>query len=245
LEKGAYNLNGGTLSTTGVSGYYYAPLPSTFNFNGGILQATQGDPPSGFGFMSLIGTVHVQAGGANIDSDGFNITIAQNLLHDASTGTTDGGLTKLGSGSLTLSGTNTYNGGTTINAGTLIANHDGALGTGNVSLASGSGIQLTLQNGATNNYIADNASLSFNFTNRNGINLNYTGVPDQVAALIINGVYVTAPGTYGALGSGAMYEFPEFTGTGELLIVPEPSTWVLLMGGLAVLIALRRRVCRR
>ncbi|GLI02489.1 phosphatase PAP2 family protein [Phytohabitans aurantiacus] len=48
-----------------------------------------------------------------------------------------GGLTKRGSGSLTLSGDNRYSGGTTIAAGTLVAGSRDALGRGNVHVGAG------------------------------------------------------------------------------------------------------------
>jgi autotransporter-associated beta strand protein len=86
-------------------------------------------------------TVDVQTGGALIDTQAYNVTVAQNLVHDTSSGApaTDGGLTKLGAGILTLSGANTYTGATAVNAGTLLAaNTSGsATGTGAVSVNSG------------------------------------------------------------------------------------------------------------
>ncbi|MEU3611944.1 phosphatase PAP2 family protein [Streptomyces sp. NPDC006872] len=48
-----------------------------------------------------------------------------------------GGLTKLGSGTLTLSGHNDYHGATVVEAGTLVAAHAGALGRGDVRLTGG------------------------------------------------------------------------------------------------------------
>ncbi len=59
------------------------------------------------------------------------LTAAGNLI----TGT--GGLSKSGSGTLVLSGSNAYTGGTTLSAGTLRAGHDGALGSGTITLAGG------------------------------------------------------------------------------------------------------------
>ena len=56
-----------------------------------------------------------------------------------SNGTTDGGLTKLGGGTLTLTGTNTYTGGTTVSAGTLTL---GFAAAGANILASGSALTL-------------------------------------------------------------------------------------------------------
>ena len=94
--------------------------------------------------------------------------------------------------------TNSYAGGTTISGGTLVANTDGSLGTGNISLSAAS-VTLTLQNGATNNYIADTATLNIGFTN-DTVNLPFSGT-DTIKALVINGVS-QANGTWGSPTSG-------------------------------------------
>ena len=98
---------------------------------------------------------------------------------------TAGILGHAGSGTLTLNNANTYSGGTLMSGGTTIANTDGALGTGNVSLT-GAAVTLTLQHGAVNKkgrpnsvdggnaFIADTATLSIGFTD-DIVNLNYTG----------------------------------------------------------------------
>jgi len=65
-------------------------------------------------------------------------TIAQTGAPVLAPNQATGGLTKLGSGTLTLGGTNTYGGATTINAGTLKLGNAGALPTGtDVVLAGG------------------------------------------------------------------------------------------------------------
>ena len=111
---------------------------STFVFNGGLLRAGSG---ANGNFMSGLGTAYILSGGATIDSNGNDLTIAQGLLD----GGTGGGLTKLGSGTFTLSGTSTYTGPTTIEVGNLIVTgslaktavtvHSGAAlgGTGRIS----------------------------------------------------------------------------------------------------------------
>jgi fibronectin-binding autotransporter adhesin len=114
-----FNLNGGTLTVSGVTSANSSGS-RTFNFNGGTIKASGANA----GFMNL-GTgnavANVRNGGAIIDDGGFAINIDQPLLHSAIAGdnAADGGLTKLGAGTLTLSGANTYNGATMINAGTL------------------------------------------------------------------------------------------------------------------------------
>ena len=148
---GIYNLNGGTLSTPSVSmvttaNGNNAAGRGTFNFNGGVLQATVATTT----LLSGLTTVNVQAGGAKIDTNGFAVTIPQALLHNA-TGT-DGGLTKqTGAGTLILSGANTYIGPTVVNAGTLqagvvsVAGSSGAFGVNSaVTLANTSGVALAL-----------------------------------------------------------------------------------------------------
>ncbi len=113
----AYNLNGGTLATGQVNMHTTGSgATATFNFNGGTLQANATSAT----FMQGLTAANVQAGGAVLDTNGFNDTIAQLLMHDPALGSTpDGGLTKQGSGILTLSGANTYTGTTAVAAGTL------------------------------------------------------------------------------------------------------------------------------
>jgi len=108
-----YNLNGGALtvpsiqkSSSGASG--------TFNFNGGTLKPTANNAT----FMQGLTAANVQANGAIIDTAGNNITIAQSLTD----GGGGGGLTKLGNGTLTLSGSVGYTGPTRVLGGTLSLN---------------------------------------------------------------------------------------------------------------------------
>jgi autotransporter-associated beta strand protein len=82
----------------------------------------------------------VGSGGARIDSAGFNVTIPQALL--SSGAGQDGGLTKLGAGTLTLTGTNTYTGNTTVSAGTLDLTQPTLAVASTVTVANGALLQL-------------------------------------------------------------------------------------------------------
>ncbi|MEO5716502.1 MAG: autotransporter-associated beta strand repeat-containing protein [Luteolibacter sp.] len=131
-----YNLSGGTLvvpkidrSSTAGSG--------TFNFNGGTLKAAGASTT----FMQGLTAANVQANGALIDTNGFDVTIAQPLLAGG------GGLVKSGGGTLTLPGANTYTGATSVGAGTL--NLTGSLANTAVTVASGAKLALNGNTGGT------------------------------------------------------------------------------------------------
>ncbi len=60
-------------------------------------------------------------------------------------------LSKIGAGTLTLSGNNTYSGGTTVSAGTLVAASENALGSGDVSVADNAKLSLGTASVTINN----------------------------------------------------------------------------------------------
>jgi len=137
------NLNtGGTLIVHSIVVGGTTSSGQVLNFNGGTL--TAGATNASFLNSSGNLTANVRDGGAKIDTAGFNISVAQALVHSTIGGdsATDGGLTKIGAGSLTVSGGNTYTGTTTVSAGSLIIAIGGAINTS-------SGI--TVSNGATIN----------------------------------------------------------------------------------------------
>ncbi|PCK88697.1 autotransporter outer membrane beta-barrel domain-containing protein [Rhizobium sophoriradicis] len=86
-------------------------------FDGGILRATGNEANFLRGFS--VGEVTLDAGGAFVDTNGFAVGITTDLQGV-------GGLTKQGTGTLTLSGINAYTGVTTVEAGTLVAGSAGA-----------------------------------------------------------------------------------------------------------------------
>jgi fibronectin-binding autotransporter adhesin len=111
---GTVNLTGGLLSTRVVQRTNTATSVATFNFDGGTLRAkaTSADFFPGFTNSQL----KVEAGGAVVDTNGFTVTIGQDLTPGLSAG---GGLTKKGAGTLRLGGASTYAGVTIVESGRL------------------------------------------------------------------------------------------------------------------------------
>ncbi|HWQ93402.1 MAG TPA: autotransporter-associated beta strand repeat-containing protein, partial [Clostridia bacterium] len=171
---GTVNLNaGGTLTTRQV--YMADPSAySTFNFDGGTLVAAPGAASE---FMSGLSYVTVLPGGAIIDSGDNAINIAQDLNSGG------GGLTKLGSGSMRLSGNNTYSGATVVSGGKLTVTST-SIGGGSYSVADNAGLGVAVTSvgmsmPASTLTLGNSASL--------GIDLGSFGNP-QVAPLSVSGV---------------------------------------------------------
>lgn len=279
---GVVNLNGGTLSGTGVIYGYHSSAGddynSTFNLNSGNLDLSQSlsadrttstsvgkavvnfngatvATATGFsgdlvvagtaGAVAANYTLNVGNGGAIIDTTAADMTIAEALNH---TGTTDGGLTKQGTGTLTLSGTNTYNGGTTVTAGTLAdTSLTTGVGTGDVTVAADSSAGAIFQMNAATDLLATQSLVLTDYTgsaNTALVNLNYTGA-DTIMGLtddgtaLADGLYSSTSGSFnGSPVIGESY----LTGGGILQIgaVPEPSE-AMLIGLLAVPMLMKRR----
>lgn len=171
-------LNGGTLATPAVNNNNNGASSASTNFffNSGTLQAGASTALFMQGLTNAYvgGTSSTADSGAVIDTNSFNITIGQSLQTGAGvagsstpTATVDGGLTKNGAGTLTLTAANSYTGKTTINAGTLVLSNNSAAGTGSVVVNGGilsvaSGVNptnaVTLAGGSYNKSYASGAA---------------------------------------------------------------------------------------
>jgi autotransporter-associated beta strand protein len=145
--SGTVNLSGGVLETSRsivTASSSLATGTGTFNFNGGTLRVGGGNNN-----LLEVTAANVLNGGAVIDTNTFDATIAQRLLNGGA-----GGLTKQGGGLLTLSASNSYIGATVVSGGTLRAGNVSAFGSAAVTIASGATLDLNslaVANAITNN----------------------------------------------------------------------------------------------
>ena len=185
-STGTLNLDGGTLATNrAITGGTVGA--SFFNFNGGTLKAN-GTVAT---LATSLTTVNVRDGGGIIDTNGFNISIPKNLTHSIIDGDNaiDGGITKIGAGVLTFTGTeaNTYTGLTRIHAGELALSKTTGVSAiaGDIILSDGSAAAvLRLVN---SDQIADTSVITFNGTGDNAGIFRLNGQTETVGGLISTG----------------------------------------------------------
>lgn len=188
---GTYNLRGGVLAVGVIRGF--PTSGDTFlNLDGGTLRIDADRPSSSPAIVGLR-RINVQAGGAKVDTNGHAVFLGQILRHDEALGARpDGGLTKLGAGTLTLTNSNTFTGGVTVAAGTLSVDVDGRLGdpAGAVTLTGGTLLYTT--NSTTRRVFNLNSSP---LTAGDGIFVSYLGATLNGGTLAGGGEHRLGDGT--------------------------------------------------
>lgn len=226
---GSVNLVGGTLAVNSIVNTSVGGINSVINFNGGTLKARQ----STASFLNTVafGTAraNVRNGGAVIDTNGFDVTIALALSHSNIGGdnATDGGLTKNSAGTLTLSAVPTYTGTTTVNAGTLAYNLSGSYsygnvisGAGNISKAGSGTVTLTGDNSYAGTTSVTGGTLSLtgsgDINSSSGITLNgATAKLNASSSAAVSPVVTLTQGTL--TGSGTVNTVNVGAGTGGII----------------------------
>jgi autotransporter-associated beta strand protein len=271
--SGTVNLNGGTLTVNKVVQGTGANSPSgnKFYFNGGTLSTTGVNTANFFAATAKIDT-EVRNGGGTIDTAGFNATIADNIVHSTVGGDNaiDGGITKTGVGTLTLSGANTYTGATTINNGTLALASTGSLASTTYNVGAGAIFDVSPQS----SYSLSGKAITLSLDGSNAGSINATGITlDLGGTLTLNvttgtpaanyllftaasttgnfdsinlsgsfsGALVNNSGIWTATSNGYSFSVDQSTGTLSVAAVPEPNVIALIAVGLFGALTFARR----
>jgi autotransporter-associated beta strand protein len=193
------------------------PHTATLTLNGGVLDLTG----------------HAIGGVDNVNDNPTNYVDVLNfeagmLLNVGQINGDNSSLVKSGTGMLVLAGTNTYSGGTIVSNGTLVVPNDGALGSGNVTVARGATLTLGTGVHIKEGYIAPSGNLIL--SNTCVVNLTFVGTNDIAGLSFDGGVTFQALGTWGSLSSTATYKTSSLQGPGLLQVqfqIPVPTTTTL------------------
>jgi autotransporter-associated beta strand protein len=194
--SGGTNFNGGTITISGPGSLGSGPL----TFNGGTLQM---EPLADVFDASTLG-INIQAGGATIDTNGFNKVFFQPFGGGGS-----GGLTKTGGGGLEFLRAANYTGPTSVNQGELWLGPIASLASNSISVSSGAlmkifvGGSIPTSAALTVNGTFIDAALADNSTTRTIQSLS--GGPS--GSVILNGsqLKITGGGNFaGAINDGTL-----------------------------------------
>jgi autotransporter-associated beta strand protein len=219
-DSGAFVLNGGELSARfGIrAGNSSAPVEAQFVFNDGRI--TSANMEAVYKAASP-GVLEIQLAGSGMHE--FYAAAAAPITFDASARLTDkpggqGSFLKTGPETMTLNTNSSYSGGTTVRGGALVAQADGALGSGDVTVETAI---LTCSGGVTNDYLGDSAQLILNGSGA-ALTLDFEGTDTVSAVSLDGGATWLAAGLYDAaaldlMGTGI------YSGDGTLEVTSTPG----------------------
>lgn len=225
----------GLAFNTGSSSFSISGSTITVGSGGIVQSSTAAQTVSNSFILAAAQTWRASSGnltfGGSVDNAGFQLNVDAAIsrsiaLNGLVSGT--GGLQKIGSGTLTISGNNSYSGGTTLSAGTLAANHDNALGSGSLALNGGTLSTASARNFANSVSIGGNIGLS-------GQSMTFSGAITLAANAILN-ISNTTTFSNGLIQSGGARSLTK-SGSGSLIVLNSLATTgnVTVSGGVLAL----------
>lgn len=235
-STGRLIMNGGTLAVNKITRGDVTGT-SIIELNGGRIVARS----SAADFMQDLTMVSVQEGGVTFDTNGYDITIAQNLMDGGGNGT----VIKEGLGTLTYLGENTYLGDTMVNEGIL-------------ALAEEASMKFRIGTDGSSNMLGGSATailsgmFVFEFQNLDSLIPNSWTLVNTATLDVsftetfsVFGFSDMGDGSWSLVTDALIYTFSTATGMMHAIMVPEFSHTVLLLGALACgLVGVRRRMAK-
>jgi autotransporter-associated beta strand protein len=245
-------LNGGTLSVNAINENNFTPSAtssSTLYFNGGTFAVKSDRVADRARALEGLDNAYISNGGGRIQVDdivtptptAITVTVNQKFDHDPAGAAIDGGLEKLGTGTLVLGGANTFNGGTKVSAGKVVAATSTSFGSGPLTLAASTSATVNASVGTlkvSGLSIGTGAALTLN---DNALVVDYTGAsPIAAVAAAVNSFRNggTWNGTSGIIASptvaaGQAIGVAESSGAGTFAGLSVDATSVLVRRTLA------------
>ncbi|MDR3397435.1 MAG: autotransporter domain-containing protein [Pandoraea sp.] len=189
--NGTVNVN-----SSGVlqAGYIQKASPQgVLTFDGGVLRASGNQPQFLQGFSAR--DVSVGNGGAFIDTQGYSVGITTAGVFAGS-----GGITKQGSGTLSIAGSNTWGGNTTVSAGTLVLDN----------YTQSRNQTLTVGAASTSNYGKLSVANTATFNAGANLAVNVAGVNSLANGQTLTGVVSAGTlnaSTFNVTGNSALFNF--------------------------------------
>lgn len=235
---------GGTMShaanytwTNGASSMSWNATDTNWSTGGGNIAWADSNAAifgaTGAGAITVYGTQTIT--GLTVNSTGYSLSGGQINLGSAATGFVinndisigsiiggANGLTKTGTGNLTLSGNNLYSGNTTVSAGRVILGHANALGTtaGSTTVASGAAVNV---NGLT---------LSENFTiSGTGVSVGGAIYNSSATTAVLNGTVTVTGGTIGASSDQGGYTIASLNVSSQVNISTGKNSTINALSG--------------
>ncbi|HEY9510753.1 MAG TPA: autotransporter-associated beta strand repeat-containing protein, partial [Verrucomicrobiae bacterium] len=204
-------LPGGNIITRAITGASAGNTEA--HFDGGKLTAMNNQAA----FINGLTNAFIENGGLTIDTTNASVTVPQALLASGS-----GGLTKLGTGTLILTGANTYSGSTIVNEGKLVLGENHAA-TGGIVVNANATLAFR-QTSITNRASVSSVTIGSGADSALEAQIVSTNVPaGQIGTLTLNGAVALNVSGPISIGQFPVISYGTINGSGSLTLGQIPQ----------------------